>query len=953
MEDNIVHFDKDTPKIEQANKVKSLLAVNGDDDTIGSVLFDLLVLEAGKNVGDAVKLNGLALPTMGTANKRVTVRGGAEGRIFVYPDPITFEVKNLPVGVNMVADLFWDGIEKTWSIVDEDLMPMPEGANSITENGDLPAKQKAVFSFVKDNTVDLVPSKNLFDPSKIVENSYLSSGGNQPGGSIVNGVAGWYRSGFISLPDVGQYTLSGAKERIGFAFYDENYNPTRYFAVNIGTFTSVEGEIYAAFNLKSPSTSAYSNIQFEKGSSATSYEPYAKKVVGKNSVEGLEGAIQNASVAISKSVSIEEDLENFEFEPLQSSNLLNPTKALTKTFLNASSGQLLTGTNITDQYSVTDFIPCTANEILQILNSFGGEFGVRTYCVYDSTKTFISGFSTDARTKLVTSPNNNAVAFIRFAVVGELYLNAPNQYFINEIGVFKGENNSFEYFVNGNLSNLTNDVITELKKPDSLATIKDVEFITGKSEQTNNSLKYTLAQNGLLTISNPMGSIQGMIGSQRGYVGNDMFNFYNYNILGVSASNGDDVAPIHAMNTTLGANHGYAQYLATITAHGLTNADIGREFVKGANKYYPIRIVDSNIVAFLGENLGTESNPNLVALTSGTITKEGVDYTISSVTSAQLYPSIANLSIRVIVDGNEVENGVSGFGNTIEVIEEYEIKSIDSILRNTINRAGSIESPSLDGNGFIKIQNIYRFVEGLNCLVFVRTRQLISAIFADIMATQAITLGGQNNGSTYYYVPNSNPLNAQVDLRKPTIINWSTSIPSSYIVNANQPDPQNPPNRVVQYKGNVGFMVGYLTDRGVGKNIPAYTARTFELRNNTGKVYPHPVEGSVVGTMPNVNTVFNIGMYRAFTDLSKTRIGNRLSVFELSVEQYLYAFIDYSGSMFDNIVLEKKGINGCPVELIESKNCQLASDIYNDGLYVNAEYVEGETCFIVLKIRVR
>lgn len=123
MEDNIIYFDKDTPKIEQANKVKSLLAVNGDDDTIGSVEFDLLVLEAGKNVGDAVKIDGLVLPTLGAVNKKTTVRGGATGKTFTYTDPETSQVTTIEVGVNMVADLFWDGELKTWSKYSEELLP--------------------------------------------------------------------------------------------------------------------------------------------------------------------------------------------------------------------------------------------------------------------------------------------------------------------------------------------------------------------------------------------------------------------------------------------------------------------------------------------------------------------------------------------------------------------------------------------------------------------------------------------------------------------------------------------------------------------------------------------------------------------------------------------------------------------------------------------------------------
>ncbi|VTP94861.1 hypothetical protein [Sphingobacterium daejeonense] len=155
MEDKIIYFDKGTPKIEQANKVSSLLAVNGDDGTIGAVHFDLLVLEAGKNVGDAVKIESLVLPTLGTVNKKATVRGGQIGRNFTYTDPVTAITKNLPVGINMVADIFWDGILKTWSIVNEDPLPQVEGTDHINPDGNAIPTEKAVAKYATTNDMDV------------------------------------------------------------------------------------------------------------------------------------------------------------------------------------------------------------------------------------------------------------------------------------------------------------------------------------------------------------------------------------------------------------------------------------------------------------------------------------------------------------------------------------------------------------------------------------------------------------------------------------------------------------------------------------------------------------------------------------------------------------------------------------------------------------------------------
>ncbi|MCC2598054.1 hypothetical protein [Sphingobacterium sp. FBM7-1] len=126
MEDNIVHFDKDTPKIAQANKVKSLLAVNGDDDTIGSVEFDLLVLEAGKNVGGAVKFTGTELPELGEGNVYLEVYGGVNGKV------LTYESNSIEILPNTVAKLFGDGINNTWEKTDEAYLPVD--ANSVKKD---------------------------------------------------------------------------------------------------------------------------------------------------------------------------------------------------------------------------------------------------------------------------------------------------------------------------------------------------------------------------------------------------------------------------------------------------------------------------------------------------------------------------------------------------------------------------------------------------------------------------------------------------------------------------------------------------------------------------------------------------------------------------------------------------------------------------------------------------
>ncbi|MDR6734162.1 hypothetical protein [Sphingobacterium sp. 2149] len=107
-----VKYDGETPPILDAAKVSSIMGVDSETGEVGNVDFALIVNEAGKKIGDAVKITGNTLPTLGTANKYVEVYGGANGRTLVYGD------NDFILQKDSVVKLFWDGILKTWEIAD-------------------------------------------------------------------------------------------------------------------------------------------------------------------------------------------------------------------------------------------------------------------------------------------------------------------------------------------------------------------------------------------------------------------------------------------------------------------------------------------------------------------------------------------------------------------------------------------------------------------------------------------------------------------------------------------------------------------------------------------------------------------------------------------------------------------------------------------------------------------
>ena len=90
-------------------------------------------------------------------------------------------------------------------------------------------------------------------------------------------------------------------------------------------------------------------------------------------------------------------------------------------------------------------------------------------------------------------------------------------------------------------------------------------------------------------------------------------------------------------------------------------------------------------------------------------------------------------------------------------------------------------------------------------------------------------------------------------------------------------------------------------------------------------------------------------MYRALIPYS-SRIGNRMSMYHFNVDGEEYVYVDYSQSMDDHIDIGSS-FNGKTIEPIETVNTQVVDNMYHDGLDIKADYIEGETCYAVVRIR--
>lgn len=801
---------------------------------------------------------------------------------------------------------------------------------------------------IKSNLPSIVLGKNLFNTATKVDNSYQPSSVAGPQYAL-----GWHRSDYIPVAPGIYYISATLKNRTGVGYYNSSKVCVRYQGTNTGQITVQSGEAYIIINLDTNVAIGWSNVQVERNPTPTTYEGYGTKIA-ETAVEGLsaikataEGAQTSANTAIgiansavataAANTSITRGLTLTE---ILGTNLLNPENVVPGTLLEQGTGTVTTG-GVSGNYTTWGLTRVEGSTAyFGILNGGSGTQVFRKLCYYDEAGLFISGV--DGWLHEFTTPPT--CRWIRVSVpnvtTGATY--NPVNY-----GLFLATDADWEPYYSAYSMKLVKDsVLVQNKEDTAIASIKNVKEILASSSGSS-KLGYLISGENILITYTDGDSQQLEVSANDGYARNSVVNFVAYDIAGESVALGDDVAPIHAMGFTLGANHGWTVYLATIAAHGKGNEVIGTAWVKGGINFYPLLIVDANTIMMVSQNSGTLNQPLFTALTPGVLVKDAENLTVTASVSTQLYPSINNHQRALFVDGVTPLTG-GGSASFVDVIESYDILHLSSVIDNLIARAGTMDPPVFTGSSVVKIRNIYRLLPDKATLIIAAHKFNMSVRFTDIMVNQAVRIG--INNVTQYYVPNSNPVSG-LDFRKPLVMNWNSGQTTLFLSVSASPDPTNPPNRVIQYYNNLGFMLGYIKLKGVGKTLPAFTGRTFELRGNTGKVYPHPVESTVVGINTTDETTYNTVLVRAFTDLSVTRVGNRLSMFNFDFEGGYLIYLDYLDTMLDYITIPSSHFNGFTANIVESKNCTLLSEIYNEGLYVKANYVDGETCFIVLHLK--
>lgn len=319
----------------------------------------------------------------------------------------------------------------------------------------------------------------------------------------------------------------------------------------------------------------------------------------------------------------------------------------------------------------------------------------------------------------------------------------------------------------------------------------------------------------------------------------------------------DDTSPWQINNVLIGANHGEQgnRLLTFSKPHGLTEANLGEEFSdEKGTKFYLMKVLDPLRLWVLSEDKGSNGIWVFDRYPKGLL-KQGEKVLPSFQNSlAQMYPAIRIAKQNYLTDGKvPLPKGVPVKCNSLVVEEEYDIISPSAVLEYVRKNRGkkvAFNAPNLAS--VISNKLSYTFRPDGSCIISHRAK-INRRVKLDSMGFLQAQVMDKGKYEKYeYYVPKTVPF--QVSGRTYSfadLVDFSKPLPSSvYLKKNSYADPNNPPERFVQYlhggkQPPVGFAAGYSLLEGV--SVPSMRAKScdFALYIYTNrKSYPRVMDNT-------------------------------------------------------------------------------------------------------------
>lgn len=711
-------------------------------------------------------------------------------------------------------------------------------------------------------------SKNLYNPSSVQANKNIDSGTG-----YITTATSWSISGFIPVIAGQSYTLKcNATRRVGAAFYsDATGSNASYIAgskdftggvANVAqTFVAPVGAAYLVIQVSSNVIPAPSQIQIELGAVATTYEAYyAPYPIVKDA-------------ALSQNVVLKAGLPALTVKPYEvkitSKNLFNKLTVVDGSYID-NSGTIYAAAG----WGRSDYIPVVAGQTYT-LSGNRSRIGVAFYT------------SNVATTAIGGSYNGGNLPLTLVAPVGATHL-ILNLYpsgtpLFDTVQVELGSS------------------ITSYEPLSGLITYVDSAFLTSTPKNTVVFSANTAIVNSFIN-GLPM-SMSVLMTKPLSHDISSVLNFAQDTYNGVSLrSMNDDVAPLRALGTTIGANHGYVKTLITLTAHGKTDADVGSVWTDGTKQWVIVDIVSVNTLNITSRSDNTGFTVATLTHVSGAVHTTSMTPTLATTTS--WFTVFKNRILTCSVDGKPVTiaDGKFEYTNNVTFNESYDIMSKTDIVEWLILNGGVAVMQYL-ADASISVSISYAFDVDGGCVTTTDFLALKAvAAFQDAMMQQAVIMNS-GNGTVKYIVPKSKSFvqdSVTYDFSYPVDIVAANPVNTLAFNAAKNAVGATPVNRVIQLNNQVAFSIGYLPILSAEPTARLTNAsnKYLEIRNGTFKCYPSLID-TASKTSLAAGDYYSAVCYRKYSPV----VAARTSAIPIRHKLGDYLIVDWQTAITDSVRL--------------------------------------------------
>lgn len=409
----------------------------------------------------------------------------------------------------------------------------------------------------------------------------------------------------------------------------------------------------------------------------------------------------------------------------------------------------------------------------------------------------------------------------------------------------------------------------------------------------------------------------------------------------IIANGTDNIAPIHVMNSVVGANHGYFYTRLKCTSHGKTSDDIGSVYTNGASEVVIMSIVSDDYI-----NLSQRATNGAVQVGSYSHVSGGVNngglVLEESVISSQFYPCYQNYSLKVYVDDlliNE-RTGKWQFKDKVVLSESYEILEKNDIMEHIISTGNYNVSGK---EGVVLVNNSYEFDLYGGCTIYADWLFMKSVPVYRIAGLQEQKTMAEN-----YYIPKVKAYGdydyAMIEPSNKTQLNGDetqTFTPDKYESADSIPD------RVIGINGDHAIATGLLpVSSASASNRPINCEReALSITGSTAKIYHRVVAKN--DHISEVGEHYSAIMYRNL--MIKPDNGTAAYVVRTRGGDFLY--FDWHNISETQVLDVPAEFAGREFDVVESRNATQSSDeLLDSKMVVNIDSIDDYS-YLVIKVK--